>query len=635
MSAPSHTPAPDMEEAGTPLPPSPPSASIEFETNAGQQMEPSRPDEHKGKKRLRTVSLEPSTPKPEDADLDPLGSSVFHLKPIRDDEKGEGDHSPPPSGSPTMSAAIVASSPRHESGLRNMDRGVRKLNVRERESSSRTRRRRMDSKDSKECDNRSSDEDEDMDVKPSASLINIKPSSVSDTRASAPPSPKTRAKTSSPPPKKRRSFDVSPMDGPSVTDADAPPHPDSPLVAAADVDIEIDSEAPHEAPVTPPASGSGSDLTAAAHEPAEVAPMDVTVTIVPPEPLAPPAVIESHKRPRSEEPEPIGRPRSPPPPVPTTIAPVAKPPTTPFSGGFAAFASNPMKVKAAEQPLWAGSSIPLHLGFASLVTQSPRSIFASPSPSLPARFTSTFSYASNGASPVSFGTPQSPVPARRPDMQPMNVRSVPGGGFGAFSGSSGFSRYGPQRPTSPTSKSSSLERPLTAPKENGSTATTSNSSGEDDSDKEAEVSFADRLKTESGPADADDDDDEKVSVNKQDLTTGEENEKTVYQQRAKLFAMEPGAGWKERGSGLLKINIQKDDKSSARLIMRSDAVFRHAYHDFGGAPTEGQVPFYTLRVSYHQIPNVKASNDVRDKILEHLPSSKSSSTPPIDADNVV
>lgn len=39
--------------------------------------------------------------------------------------------------------------------------------------------------------------------------------------------------------------------------------------------------------------------------------------------------------------------------------------------------------------------------------------------------------------------------------------------------------------------------------------------------------------------------------------TGEEDEITEYQVRAKLFAMTPGSdsGWKERGVGTLKLNV--------------------------------------------------------------------------------
>lgn len=36
---------------------------------------------------------------------------------------------------------------------------------------------------------------------------------------------------------------------------------------------------------------------------------------------------------------------------------------------------------------------------------------------------------------------------------------------------------------------------------------------------------------------------------------GEGEEVTLYNQRAKMFVMEKGVGWKERGAGILKVNV--------------------------------------------------------------------------------
>lgn len=49
------------------------------------------------------------------------------------------------------------------------------------------------------------------------------------------------------------------------------------------------------------------------------------------------------------------------------------------------------------------------------------------------------------------------------------------------------------------------------------------------------------------------------------VTTGEENEETLYQVRGKLFTLGTGNQWKERGTGMLKLNVQKADGSSPRL----------------------------------------------------------------------
>lgn len=49
--------------------------------------------------------------------------------------------------------------------------------------------------------------------------------------------------------------------------------------------------------------------------------------------------------------------------------------------------------------------------------------------------------------------------------------------------------------------------------------------------------------------------------------TGEEDEVTLHQVRGKLFVMESTNQWKERGVGLLKLNVRKDDRSGARLSL--------------------------------------------------------------------
>ncbi|KAE9396817.1 hypothetical protein BT96DRAFT_996342 [Gymnopus androsaceus JB14] len=73
-------------------------------------------------------------------------------------------------------------------------------------------------------------------------------------------------------------------------------------------------------------------------------------------------------------------------------------------------------------------------------------------------------------------------------------------------------------------------------------------------------------------ADGDDDDEPKIALSEQEVSTGEELEETIYQVRGKLFALVDGA-WKERGTGLLKINVRRRDGGGARLVMRKEAVY--------------------------------------------------------------
>ncbi|KAI7907871.1 putative death-receptor fusion protein-domain-containing protein [Cokeromyces recurvatus] len=62
------------------------------------------------------------------------------------------------------------------------------------------------------------------------------------------------------------------------------------------------------------------------------------------------------------------------------------------------------------------------------------------------------------------------------------------------------------------------------------------------------------------------------------VKTGEEDEDTVYQTRAKLFTLDTASGnWKERGVGIFRINVKDEDEEKgmqARLVMRTDSVYR-------------------------------------------------------------
>ena len=49
------------------------------------------------------------------------------------------------------------------------------------------------------------------------------------------------------------------------------------------------------------------------------------------------------------------------------------------------------------------------------------------------------------------------------------------------------------------------------------------------------------------------------------MHTGEEEEETVYQVRGKLFALSEQNQWKERGTGMLRLNVRREDGGGARL----------------------------------------------------------------------
>jgi hypothetical protein len=51
------------------------------------------------------------------------------------------------------------------------------------------------------------------------------------------------------------------------------------------------------------------------------------------------------------------------------------------------------------------------------------------------------------------------------------------------------------------------------------------------------------------------------------VVTGEEDEETIHHVRAKLYALCQNQ-WKERGTGLLKLNVRRSDGGGARLCTK-------------------------------------------------------------------
>lgn len=57
------------------------------------------------------------------------------------------------------------------------------------------------------------------------------------------------------------------------------------------------------------------------------------------------------------------------------------------------------------------------------------------------------------------------------------------------------------------------------------------------------------------------------------VSTGEEEEDTIFQVRGKLYGLSEQNAWKERGTGLLKLNVRKSDGRGARLGKSSLSSF--------------------------------------------------------------
>ncbi|KAI9205785.1 uncharacterized protein BJ171DRAFT_597987 [Polychytrium aggregatum] len=64
-----------------------------------------------------------------------------------------------------------------------------------------------------------------------------------------------------------------------------------------------------------------------------------------------------------------------------------------------------------------------------------------------------------------------------------------------------------------------------------------------------------------------------VSLELQEVVTGEEDEKTLFQTRCKLFHWKDQK-WCERGTGSLRVNAKRDSIARSRLVMRSEGVLR-------------------------------------------------------------
>ena len=71
-----------------------------------------------------------------------------------------------------------------------------------------------------------------------------------------------------------------------------------------------------------------------------------------------------------------------------------------------------------------------------------------------------------------------------------------------------------------------------------------------------------------------------VTLAEVETKTGEEDESSVFDVRGKLLALSKGddgegpLSWRERGVGVLKVNVMKSDSSKCRLLMRTEGVNR-------------------------------------------------------------
>ncbi|KAK0436886.1 hypothetical protein EV421DRAFT_1829829 [Armillaria borealis] len=140
--------------------------------------------------------------------------------------------------------------------------------------------------------------------------------------------------------------------------------------------------------------------------------------------------------------------------------------------------------------------------------------------------------------------------------------------FSAYSGASqGFALPASKRARAGSLSTANLEKNSSESILNGS-----DSCAEEDSSDGKGASFGEKLR-----AGKDQSDEEhevpKIALTEQEVMTGEEEEETIHQVRGKLFALSDGTAWKERGTGVLKLNVRASDGGGARLLMRKEAVY--------------------------------------------------------------
>ncbi|CAE6418493.1 unnamed protein product [Rhizoctonia solani] len=86
--------------------------------------------------------------------------------------------------------------------------------------------------------------------------------------------------------------------------------------------------------------------------------------------------------------------------------------------------------------------------------------------------------------------------------------------------------------------------------------------------------FSDILQAKGEPDAESEDNATKLEMQRIQYNTGEEEDFTVFQTRAKLYTQDEQFAYKERGTGLLKINVRRSDGEGARIVMRAEGVLR-------------------------------------------------------------
>lgn len=116
--------------------------------------------------------------------------------------------------------------------------------------------------------------------------------------------------------------------------------------------------------------------------------------------------------------------------------------------------------------------------------------------------------------------------------------------------------------------------------------------------------------------------------------TGEEDDLTIFQTRAKLYTQDETFAYKERGTGLLKVNVRRSDGEGARIVMRAEGVLRLILNmslypglicELGPDPKFIKVAEITTRerrLHAIKVGNAKLAQELYDHLMENTPNDK-------------
>ncbi|KAH7335505.1 hypothetical protein B0J17DRAFT_78589 [Rhizoctonia solani] len=143
--------------------------------------------------------------------------------------------------------------------------------------------------------------------------------------------------------------------------------------------------------------------------------------------------------------------------------------------------------------------------------------------------------------------------------------------------------------------------------------------------------FDDILKAKGELGAESDDNATRLEIQQIQYNTGEEEDFTVFQTRAKLYTQDEEFAYKERGTGLLKVNVRRSDGEGARIVMRAEGVLRLLLNmalypglicELGPDPkfvkvaeiTPNERKFHAIKVG-----NAKLAQELYDHLTENTP----------------